>query len=88
MTDVAPKRGVRFVHPTVMDNTWVPEPGQTWSAAAPKAKCVVTAVQRGRVYWTYDDSHNRAKGIYHMALAYWRDKVTTILDDGPVASGP
>lgn len=68
-----PRRGQVFTHHRMLDMTWTPTPGQT-RADNPHARCVVTAVQRGNVYFAYateDDNPAIPRGRFFMSRAAW-----------------
>ena len=50
------KRGDLFTHHRLLDLSWVPQPGQTWSEDAPNAVMVVTRVTSTTVFYRYADS--------------------------------
>lgn len=66
----APAPGVTFTHTHIIDPDWRPRPGQTYTRDAPNARCRVTSVRRGYVYWTYDVP--REGGRLIMSLDTWQ----------------
>lgn len=57
------KRGTEFTHPSMLDPDWMPGPGQRY-ADAPKARCVVTTVRRGTVWFRYATDPDASPGTF------------------------
>jgi hypothetical protein len=62
--------GVTFTHHSIIEPDWKPAPGQTYTRDAPKARCKITSVRRGYVYWTYVMQPAGARLI--MSLETWQ----------------
>lgn len=45
--------GTEFTHAYMLNPDWRPGPGQTYAQNCPYARCVVTAVRNGAVYYGY-----------------------------------
>ena len=59
--------GARFIHARLLDPEWKPGPGQRY-ADAPHARCRVTAIRHGSVYYAIADAP-RAHAYFPLANA-------------------
>lgn len=56
-------RGDTFTHPTMLDTSWKPGPGQKY-ADGPKAQCRVTRTRGESVYYAYVTSDGTPGGRF------------------------
>lgn len=61
-----PRKGGVFRHKSMMDLTWTPQPGQTWTKDAPKAYMEITCATRLQVFYKYV-TNDEPQGTFVMA---------------------
>jgi len=59
-----------FEHDKMLDPDWTPEPGQTYRDDCPKARCQVTSIRAGVVYFRYLGQPGPAP--FSMSMDRWK----------------